>query len=1021
MARLVNYQTSFADGQVSPKLKGFVDTATYKSSVADLKNFVVIPQGAVSRRPGTRYVTSTKSNFQSRLVPFNFGQDQAYILEFGNLFVRFYQSNAQVLSGGSAFEIDSPYSTSALDGMSFAQSADVLYIAHPSYQPRMLIRSGALDWEFETFWSKDGPYDLINSNESAKLQVTTTVPTSGKIEVGEPQVDITDDFFLLTNHDLLDGMVVRFTLASGSWPEWHGTLSTGGTPTAFNATKDWYVVNATATTFQVAETLVGRPVYLRASNDTVKVIKQIHAKGSAVTMKIGNGTSAQWTNSGTKTKDTIHTYPSASSAVTPSDGSTDLLFTDTAHGLLNDDIIQFRASGSMPDGISVSTNYYVKKLTDDTFNISLTPSTGANTTIDYSSSGSGAGSGVSWYKNKFYTAVVTHTGSASNYPTSVLGNDVWEELAINSGLGFVTTDNDSLMRFNPLTGSAIKWGYIQIDSVTNGLTITATVKEEIASSGANHEWRKSVWNDGDGWPRSVEIFQQRLTFGGNNTFPQTVWFSKTGDYDKFSPSEQIGMATGNVSASGARIVGEQIKDDNAISLTISSATVDLIDWMRSGKKLTIGTSGGVFQMYGSETEITLTPFNFTVDHVTSYPTETNVLPLLIDQQVIYVQKNKRKVREIAYKIKIGDTNATDLTLRADNISIKNIEQIVYQDMPNNIVWCRMGDGKLTAMTYNQSLQMSAWSNHVIGGTDVVVESLAVIPTTTHDQLWMIVKRTVNTNTVRYIEFMDRFYDSGYLNSDDAHFVDSGVYDEVGAVTGVFTVNTSTEVITSSGHDRITDDVIQVSSATTLPGGLVAGTNYWIHKIDANTFKLKPNSSTTLDFVDITTTGTGVHTWTLKKKRTIPVTHLKNESLRILSDSSLQNNKTVDGTTGDIIMDLAGAKVHAGLAFDSYITTLDLAEGPTGILVGNRKKIHRIVIKMLDTMGVKFGPTIADLDEVIFRFPTDELGEAIAFFSGDKTLTLGNMSYEDHHVVVGQDGPFPMSILLLGFDYDSNDL
>ena len=87
MARLVTYQTSFADGQISPKLEGFVDTDAYRSSVKDLKNMVVMPQGSITRRPGTRYVASTKSNAQVRLIPFNFGQDQAYVLEFGNQYV----------------------------------------------------------------------------------------------------------------------------------------------------------------------------------------------------------------------------------------------------------------------------------------------------------------------------------------------------------------------------------------------------------------------------------------------------------------------------------------------------------------------------------------------------------------------------------------------------------------------------------------------------------------------------------------------------------------------------------------------------------------------------------------------------------------------------------------------------------------------------------------------------------------------------------------------------------------------
>ena len=1004
MARLLHYQTSFADGQISKKLRGFVDTDSYKSSVQDLKNMVVMPQGSITRRPGTRYVTTTSGNCSVRLVPFNFGQDQAYVLEFGeetftgtttattsnklvfatggftarqhslvgatvtnttdststtisavdsnttlsvasNIFtngenfsiahkyVRFYKNNAQLLTGGNPYAIVSPYGTADLDALNFTQSADILFIAHPSYQPRQLIRSGDTSWAFDYVNTTDGPYLSINHKESATLTASGTLTS---VDVGNPQVDITDHFFQLANHDLLDGMAIKMALKSGgsTFPKYHVT-DPSGTGVLFDASTTYYVTNATSTTFQLAKAVGDKPVYLRERNDEVEIKKQIYPKGKAVTLKVGDGTSALWTNSGSKTKGGIVTYTATSGAVTPSDGSSDLLFTDTGHGLVNDDRIQFRhASGALPGGIVESLNYYVKKINDNTFNISLTPSTGANTTINYDSS---AGSNVSWYKDPlFYTCIATHTATANNYPGSALGNDSWEILDINEGRGFEHYDVDTYVRYNPLQGAAISWGNVQVDSVTNALTITATVKEDLVAAGPNHEWRKYAWNSDAGWPRTVEIFQQRMCFGGNNDNPQTVWFSKTGDFFNFSPSEKIGVASGNVTATGARVVGEQVKDDNAITLTISSATVDLIDWMISGKKLSVGTSGGVFQMYGSETEVTMTPFNFTIDRVTSHPSDTNAYPLIIDNNVLYVQKNGRKMRDVAFTTATAEGNqANDLSIRADDILVDNVKEIVYQDQPYNIVWCRLNSGKLASVTYNKALNMMAWSNHAMGGTNAVVESLAVVPTSTHHQLWMVVRRTVNSASVRYVEYMDRYFDSGEMTSDEAHYVDSGIY-----TTG--------------------------SGVTNLSG----------------------------------------------------LNHLEGETVRILADSAVQTDKTV--ASGAVTIASAD-KIHAGLSYDSFVTTLDLAEGPDGVLVGNRKKIHRIVVKMLDSMGLVYGPSETTLDEMIFRYPTDNLGEAVAYFTGDEVLTMGNMTYGDHNIVIGQNGPFPLSILMIGFDYESNDL
>ena len=83
MARFKAVQSRFTEGQVSPRFQGLVDEPTYAAALKTLKNWVVLPQGAVTRRPGTYYAASTKSDGQVRLIPFNFGAGDSYILEFG--------------------------------------------------------------------------------------------------------------------------------------------------------------------------------------------------------------------------------------------------------------------------------------------------------------------------------------------------------------------------------------------------------------------------------------------------------------------------------------------------------------------------------------------------------------------------------------------------------------------------------------------------------------------------------------------------------------------------------------------------------------------------------------------------------------------------------------------------------------------------------------------------------------------------------------------------------------------------
>ena len=100
---------------------------------------IVYPHGSASRRSGTQFVAEVKdSTKKTRLIPFEFSTVQTYILEFGDQYIRFYKDNGQILSGGSAYEISSPYLEAELFDIKFAQSADVMYICHPNHAPRKI-------------------------------------------------------------------------------------------------------------------------------------------------------------------------------------------------------------------------------------------------------------------------------------------------------------------------------------------------------------------------------------------------------------------------------------------------------------------------------------------------------------------------------------------------------------------------------------------------------------------------------------------------------------------------------------------------------------------------------------------------------------------------------------------------------------------------------------------------------------------------------------------------------------------
>lgn len=165
-------QPSFSAGEMSPATFARVDLARYYTGLRTCRNFVVLPEGGVQNRSGTQMVVEVKNSAAfTRLIPFQFSTQQTYILEFGNLYIRFISNGGQVTSGGAAYEIASPYTTADLPDLQFTQSADVLTIVHPSYAPRELKRLGATSWTLTAI--------SFQPNISAPASLTATARTGG--------------------------------------------------------------------------------------------------------------------------------------------------------------------------------------------------------------------------------------------------------------------------------------------------------------------------------------------------------------------------------------------------------------------------------------------------------------------------------------------------------------------------------------------------------------------------------------------------------------------------------------------------------------------------------------------------------------------------------------------------------------------------------------------------------------------------------------------------------------------------
>ena len=334
---------------------------------------------------------------------------------------------------------------------------------------------------------------------------------------------------------------------------------------------------------------------------------------------------------------------------------------------------------------------------------------------------------------------------------------------INSGSGFLSTD---VGRFVFLHG-----GYAKITAVTDTTNATIEILTTLSASTATADWRLGSFSDTTGHPSSVTFFEQRLVFAGTSNEPQTLFFSRSGDYENMDAN-----------------IGGTIADDDAIIYTIASNQVNAIRFMTATRTLIVGTAGGEFTVSGGGTDVAITPTNILIKKQSNHGA-ANVDAISAGNATLFLQRAKRKIRELAYNFDVDGYLAPDMTILAEHITEGGITQMAYQQEPNQIVWMTRSDGQLIGLTYQREQQVTAWHRQIFGGVfgsgNAVCESVAVIPTDdTEYQVYVIVKRTINSITRRYVEYLNNF-DFTETDNTTFNFLDSQL-DYSGSATTTIT-------------------------------------------------------------------------------------------------------------------------------------------------------------------------------------------------------------------------------------------
>ena len=546
---------------------------------------------------------------------------------------------------------------------------------------------------------------------------------------------------------------------------------------------------------------------------------------------------------------------------------------------------------------------------------------------------------------------------------------------INSGSGFLATDVGRQIRFRD--------GYGIITARTNTTVVTVEILIDMGSSSSSTDWSLGSFSTTTGFPSCVSFFEQRLVFAASINNPQTVYFSKSGDYENMDAN-----------------IGGTVADDDAIIYTIASNQVNAIRFLTSARTLIIGTAGGEFVVSGGGDNNAVTPTNIMIKKQSNHGA-ANVDAISVGNATLFLQRAKRKIRELAYNFDVDGYIAPDLTILAEHITEGNVVEMAYQEEPLAIIWCVRGDGQLIALTYQREQEVVAWHRHIIGGvfgtSNAVVESVAVIPTDDSEyELYMIVKRTINGATTRYVEYLHTF-NFDQTDNTSFNYLDSQLGLSKSQTTLTAGINATATTIpvasvsglSSSGKIKIGGEIISYAGISSLNlTGCTRGQN-----ITTATSHL--SGAVTKEVVNIIA----------------GLNHLEGQTVSILVDGATHPTKVV--ASNSITLDRFGTDVKIGLQYTSILKTMRIDAGSQdGTSQGKTKRIYEVTARLFETVGVEVGPDLDNMERVPFRTSADPMDQGIPPFTGDKEVEFRGNYDTDGFMMVRQTQPLPLTLLSL---------
>lgn len=502
------------------------------------------------------------------------------------------------------------------------------------------------------------------------------------------------------------------------------------------------------------------------------------------------------------------------------------------------------------------------------------------------------------------------------------------------------------------------------------------------------------------YPSAVMYSKGRLFYAATNNNPETIWASQVGYFTNFEATFTL-------------------QDDEAIKFTLSGRSVATIRHLIDASGLLVLTSQSEYALIGNATGI-VTPAEINPRQYSTIGV-SQIYPLLVNGAILFVQARNTQIRDMNFEFQTDSYRGSELSIFSSHLfDGYTVKDWTYQQIPHSIIWVVRSDGVLLGLTYVHEQELLAWHRHDF--QDATVEQVCAVPESTEDYLYLVVKRTVNGATVRYIErmnsrrfsaitsavFMDAALSYSGVNSTATTMTLSGgtawTYDEQLTLTASASFFASTDVgnridLTSSAGDILRCTIIAYTSATVVT----------------------VNAHMTVPVLLRTTART---TWTKAVKAVSGLWHLEAKSVSAFGDGFVVANPNnsaltaVTVTNGVATFDKPYGIIHVGLPILADMETLDIDQAQGETLADKKKIITKVTAFLQESRGLWAGPKpptddttnpVENLTELKIR-NEENYDDPVALVTDSVDINISGESNSNGRVFLRQLDPVPCSVL-----------